>query len=97
MFSAVDTEKPLRYGNTISHLCTSAGNDIIMPGSDHDREDIIACVKDGTVALADLQRCALHVLRLILRSDIYEGAESYYVHVGTEPEWVRTEKSEKIR
>lgn len=97
MFSAVDREKPLRYGNTISHLCTSAGNDIIMPGSDHDREDIIACVKDGTVALADLQRCALHVLRLILRSDLYEGAESYYVYVGTEPEWVRTEKSEKIR
>lgn len=97
VFSAVDREKPLRYGNTISHLCTSAGNDIIMPGSDHDREDIIACVKDGTVALADLQRCALHVIRLILRSDLYEGAESYYAHVRTEPEWVRTEKSEKMR
>lgn len=97
LFSAVDREKPLRYGNTISHLCISAGNDIIMPGSDHDREDIIACVKDGTVALADLQRCTLHVLRLILCSDLYEGAESYYAHVRTEPEWVRIEKSRKIK
>lgn len=92
VFSAVDKKKPLRYGNTISHQCTYAGNDIVMPGSDHDREDILAKMKDGTVSLADLQRCALHVIQLILRSSVYEGAKSYYAHVSTEPLWIKVEK-----
>lgn len=87
VFSAVDREKPLRYGNTVSEQCVSAGNDIIMPGSTHDREDIIRAVKEGKVALADLQRCALHVLGLILHSDVYEDARSWYHWVKvTEPE-----------
>ena len=84
VFSAVDREKPLRYGNTVPEHCTFAGNSIVMPGSDRDREEIARAVKEGRVALADLQRCAADVLRLILNSDVYEDAPSWYQVAGTE-------------
>lgn len=86
VFSAVDREKPLRYGSTIAHECTWAGNDIVMPGSNDDRADIISCVKNGTVARADLQRCTKHVIALILRSDLYEDAKPYNEVVPVEPQ-----------
>lgn len=85
VFSAVDKEKPLRYGSTIAHECTWAGNDIVMPGSDADRADIITCVEKGTVEKADLQRCAEKVIALVLRSDLYEDAKPYNEHVKPEP------------
>ena len=57
-----------------------------MPGSNDDRADIISCVKKGTVAKADLQRCTKHVIALILRSDLYEDAKPYNEVVPVEPQ-----------
>ena len=88
VFAAVKRETTQRYGRTIAHECTWAGNDMVMPGSDADREDIIASVKNGTVAKADLQRCTVQVLKLILCSDLYEGARPYNEIVRPEPEAV---------
>ena len=77
VFSAVQRAYSQRYGKTIAHECTWAGNDMVMPGCDEDRADIIASVQNGTVCKADLQRCTKHVIELILRSDLYEGAKPY--------------------
>ncbi|MBR1781163.1 MAG: glycoside hydrolase family 3 C-terminal domain-containing protein, partial [Oscillospiraceae bacterium] len=88
VFSTVDREKPLRYGNTIPHLCVWAGNDIIMPGADTDRADILAAVEDGTLSLADLQKCASEVIRYIFRTDVYEDALPYYDYVTPEAPWI---------
>ncbi len=92
VFSPVGAEKKLRYSNTVPHECTWAGNDIVMPGCPADRADIIAHVQDGRVAKADLQRCTKHVIQLILRSDLYEGARPYNEIVKPEPPLITVDR-----
>ncbi len=78
VFAVSDKSSPARHGLTVPHLCMYAGNDIIMPGSDEDRSEILAAMKDGMLSLADLQRCAANVIRTVLHTDIYEDSESWY-------------------
>ncbi len=84
VFAVSDKSSPSRHGLSVPHLCVSAGNDIIMPGSDGDREEILAALRDGTVSLAELQRCTANVIRMVLRTDVYEDAESYYRYITVE-------------
>ena len=44
----------------------AAGNDVVMPGMAHEWEDLLAAVKAGKVARADLQRSAVRILNVVL-------------------------------
>ena len=57
----------LKYDSSTSEGCISAGNDLIMPGSQHDEDDIVKAVEEGRLPLADLQYCAANILRVMLR------------------------------
>ncbi len=48
--------------------CIRAGNDLIMPGTPGDLEDLRAALADGSVSLEDLRQCAARILRAALRS-----------------------------
>jgi beta-glucosidase len=50
-----------------------AGNDLLMPGRKFQYEQIVAGVKDGSLAMADLDVCVKRVLELIVRSPRYKG------------------------
>jgi beta-glucosidase len=52
-------------------LGARAGNDLIMPGTEKDREAILAAVKSGAITQDMLRRAACRVLRVILQSEIY--------------------------
>lgn len=48
--------------------CIRAGNDLIMPGTPGDLEDLRAALADGSVSLEELRQCAARILRAALRS-----------------------------
>ena len=51
-------------------LCAPAGNDLVMPGSEADRNAILEAVKSGAIYSKTLRQCAGRVLRIILESGI---------------------------
>ena len=60
--------------------CIAAGNDLVMPGRVSDIQEIMDAVqgeKHLRLPEKDLNACAARMLRIILASNIYEGAESY--------------------
>ena len=59
--------------------CAPAGNDLIMPGSDFDRQRVLEALADGRLTAADVRRSACRVLRLMLNAHtqvLMNGEES---------------------
>lgn len=79
------------YPSSSAAMCIQAGNDLIMPGTEEDVEDIIASVgaEEGTVfcpiTLGQLQFCAGNIIKLLIQTACYEGAESYSLTKKTMP------------
>ncbi len=73
----------LKYGDSNAAGCIRAGNDLTMPGSQADVDEIIRSVDaaEGSVpypiTLGDLQACAKRILNIILQSAAYEGSRPY--------------------
>ncbi len=71
--------KTFKYGCSSSAGCVKAGNELTMPGSEKDVDDVIAAVgaKDGEVeyplTLAELQLAAKRMLNVILNSAVYDA------------------------
>ncbi len=72
--SAAEGDAP-KYGDSFASGCIKAGNDLTMPGSDDDVNDILNALgkKEGEVpypiTLGDLQACAKHILNVILQME----------------------------
>ncbi len=68
------TDKRYKYGCSSAAGCIKAGNDLIMPGSQDDVDEIIRSVGAGSVSgnvicpltLAELQDCAAHILQVVM-------------------------------
>ena len=64
-------------------MCIQAGNDLIMPGSLADIEDIVASAgAENTgvrcpIRLADLQFCVKNILTLLMQTSRYDNAKPY--------------------
>ncbi len=73
-----------KYGCSSAAGCVKAGNDLTMPGSQADVDEIIKSVDaaEGEVkcpiTLGDLQACAKRMLNIIAQSSVYDGAEAYH-------------------
>lgn len=69
----LDSNQKHKYGDSSAAGCIKAGNDLIMPGSIEDVEEIIRSVdampgEDGvacSITLAELQACAVRVVRTV--------------------------------
>ena len=66
-----------KYSCSSSPLCVYAGNDVQMPGSEGNIEDIITAVKDGSLKLGYLQRCAAKLLEVDLKCGGFPEAGPY--------------------
>lgn len=66
-----------KYPCASSPLCIYAGNDVQMPGSEGNIEDIITAVKDGSLKLGYLQRCAAKLLEIDLKCSSFPEAGPY--------------------
>lgn len=75
--------KTFKYGTSNAAGCIKAGNDLTMPGSQMDVDEIIKSVgaAEGSVecpiTLGDLQACAKRMISVIMQSSCYEGAVPY--------------------
>ena len=49
-------------------LCAPAGNDLVMPGSDFDRDRILSALKNGSLRPETVRQSACRVLRLMLEA-----------------------------
>lgn len=65
--SSLGSNNQQKYDGSSSTGCIQAGNDLIMPGSQRDVDQILAALADGSLAIGDLQRCAVNLLRLLVR------------------------------
>lgn len=52
--------------------CVRAGNDLVMPGQFSDHESIRQALQDGTLTIDELRRCVIRIVRVILKSDLYQ-------------------------
>ena len=66
-----------KYPCASSPLCIYAGNDVQMPGSEGNIEDIITAVQDGSLKLGYLQRCAAKLLEVDLKCGGFPEAGPY--------------------
>ena len=72
-----------KYGCSYASGCIKAGNDLTMPGSQGDVDNILAALNKGEgeteypITLGDLQRCARNILNVLVQSSSYEGAKPY--------------------
>ena len=75
--------KAFRYGDSSAAGCIRAGNDLIMPGSQKDVDEIVEAVgadadnASGATALRDLRACAKRMLSVIAQSLAYGNAKPY--------------------
>ena len=56
-------------------MCMAAGNDLIMPGSGHDKKRIKKAVTDGTLSARDVNRCAANVLKAIHSNHVFRKTD----------------------
>lgn len=73
-----DWATTLAYGGADAAGCITAGNDLIMPGAASDLENIEQAYAEGRLSEADIRSCAERVLNIVLRTNGYEDATSYY-------------------
>ena len=65
---------PVRRGGKADRAANiHAGNDLIEPGLDQDRADIVAAVKSGKLAEKDLDTCVRRVLELVVKTKRFAG------------------------
>lgn len=75
--------RKFKYGCSNAAGCIRAGNDLTMPGSQADVDEIVRSVgaKEGEVpcpiTLGDLQACAGRMLKVIAGSSVYEEAGAH--------------------
>mgnify|MGYP004539253087 CR=1 FL=1 len=73
-----DWATTLDFGGADAAGCVAAGNDLIMPGTPSDRERLEQVYAEGRLSEADIRSCAERVLNIVLRTNGYEDATSYY-------------------
>ncbi len=57
--------------------CMRAGNDMVMPGTFEDHEEIRRALDEGRLTLRELKWCVCNTIRLCIQSNQYEDAVSY--------------------
>lgn len=73
-----DWATTLDFGGADAGGCVAAGNDLIMPGATSDLENIEQAYAEGRLSEADIRSCAERVLNIVLRTNGYADATSYY-------------------
>lgn len=80
-----------KYPSSSSPLCIKAGNELQMPGCKQNEDDIVAAVKDGIITLGELQNCARNILKVVSKSNCYDGVTPYTQQFDNLSWYIKTE------
>lgn len=72
------------HGGSISWKCPWAGNDLIMPGGNHDVEGIRKALESGELTREELRACVTRLLSVILQTLACGCEEGYGAQFGME-------------
>lgn len=64
-------------GGSSAWGCIAAGNDLIMPGCEGDKESILKALAEGTLDREELKACVKRMLRVIFQTNAYEASVPY--------------------
>lgn len=92
MFGAAQHKYPI----SSSVLCIKSGNDLQMPGSEKNVEDIVEAAENGELTLGELQHSARNILNIILKSNCYENALPYAEQFNN-LSWYIKKKNKQVR
>ncbi len=56
-----------KYGCSSAVKCIKAGNDLIMPGSQREEDELLEALENGDLSMEELRWCAANVLQVVLR------------------------------
>ena len=73
-----DWATTLAGGGSDAATCITAGNDLIMPGAASDQTSIEQAYAEGRLSEQDIRAAAERILNIVLRTNGYEDAMSYY-------------------
>ncbi len=65
------------HGGSKPEACISAGNDLIMPGCQGDKDGIRAAIEEGRLKVEDLKACVTRLLTVILQTLAFQDAVPY--------------------
>ena len=72
-----DWTTTMPQGGSSSWGCVAAGNDLIMPGYDGDRENICQALQDGKLSVEELRACVERMLTVIFQTNAYQDSVPY--------------------
>lgn len=61
------------FGGANGARQVAAGNDMLQPGRQTQYDDIVNAVKDGSLAIADVDLCCKRILKLVVQSPTFKG------------------------
>lgn len=61
------------FGGANGARQVAAGNDMLQPGRQTQFDDIVNAVKDGSLAIADVDLCCKRILNLVVQSPTFKG------------------------
>lgn len=61
------------FGGANGARQVAAGNDMLQPGRQTQYDDIVNAVKDGSLAIADVDLCCKRILNLVVQSPTFKG------------------------
>lgn len=74
---AIMTDWTTTSNGSISHLCAASGNDLIMPGFESDRKEILQALKRKELKREDAEEAAVHLMTVIFQTLAVEDARPY--------------------
>ncbi len=75
--------------------CISAGNDLIMPGTEADIQWILEALQGGELKLEDLQKSAGYIISILKHSSFYGKESSFGSESGSLPWFVKSHRGRK--
>lgn len=64
-------------GGSLAWKCVQAGNDLIMPGEEPDKENIRQALENGQISREELRACVARLLKVIFQTLVYEDCGIY--------------------
>ncbi|MDO5346147.1 MAG: glycoside hydrolase family 3 C-terminal domain-containing protein [Lachnospiraceae bacterium] len=76
-FIMTDWTTTSAQGGSLAWKCMQAGNDLIMPGEEQDKENIRQALENGQLSRDELRSCVKRLLKVIFQTLVYEDCGIY--------------------